>query len=321
MSSARPTGTERPVAEPQESRIKAWHGGRVLGHAMFTSRPKLTTFMCLLLIVGMLGLFFATSTFDDMNDLFEPNRMFRYLPGRVVLTHRDGAVISDAELAEIAAKYGAKNCLHYDRLLDEGIATVWDEQNYQSARVYYSYGEKVEGKSYGRYPEARDEVFLYLPISMKPTFGTDPLLRKTVDIGIPSLRVVGVAYYYDNTQHGKAILSEEGYRTMLAETTLLRKAQLNVTVMVNDGKQDVAADAFPNVRIDNTLEDGKFILSYSAGEKTVTGVRLSVKSYNTYEYSEIDSTGGGAGADVCAWDLDMKDRVSGNSGAITMHRS
>lgn len=310
-----PDRTERPVAEPQESRIKAWHGGRVLGHAMFTSRPKLTTFMCLLLIVGMLGLFFATSTFDDMNDLFEPNRMFRYLPGRVVLTHRDGAVISDAELAEIAAKYGAKNRLHYDRLLDEGIATVWDEQNYQSARVYYSYGEKVEGKSYGRYPEARDEVFLYLPISMKPTFGTDPLLRKTVDLGIPSLRVVGVAYYYDNTQHGKAILSEEGYRTMLAETTLLRKAQLTVTVMVNDGKQDIAADSFPSVRIDNTLEDGKFILSYSTGEKTVTGVRLSVKSYNTYEYSEIDSTGGGAGADVCAWDLDMKDRVPGSSGS------
>ena len=311
-----PDRTERPVAEPQESRIKAWHGGRVLGHAMFTSRPKLTTFMCLLLIVGMLGLFFATSSFDDMNDLFKPNRMFSYVPGRVVLTHRNGTVVSDAELAEIAAKYGAKSYLHYDRLLDEGVATIWDYRSRQSATVTYSYGETVKGNIYGRYPEATNEVFLYLPVYMKSAFGTDPLLCESVEIGSDVFTPVGVAYYYDNTQYGKAIFSEGGYRMMLAEATFLRNVQLTVTVTLSDGKQNIDSESFQSVRINNTLEDGKFILNYSVGEKTVTGVRLSAKTYNRYEYSDIDvEPVTGEGEAVCTWDLDMKDRISGGSGS------
>lgn len=78
-----------PAPISAQKGVTAWHGGRILGRSMFASRPKLTAFMCLLMAVGMLGLFFATSMFDSMNDLFEPNRMFRHVDGRVIFTRRD----------------------------------------------------------------------------------------------------------------------------------------------------------------------------------------------------------------------------------------
>ena len=290
--------TPGKTAELPTRGARAWHGGQVLGRAMFSSRPKLTAFMCLLLTVGMLGLFFATSMFDTMNELFEPTRMFRYIPGRVVLTRQNGAVLSDAELEQLAADYGAKSWLHYDKMLDNGSAYVWDNMTGKGTVVRYTCGETVKGTVYGRYPTANDEVFLYVPIFLKSVYGTDPEATGKTVIG--DYRVVGVAYYYDNTKDGKAIFTEAGYLQQLSQATLLEGAETLAQVTFSDGETGTVK----SIRIDNKLENGKFALGLMANEKTVTGLRL----YSNY-YSYDDWTGTDGQQNSRTWDIDLSLRT------------
>ncbi len=290
--------TPGKAAELPTRGARAWHGGQVLGRAMFSSRPKLTAFMCLLLTVGMLGLFFATSMFDTMNELFEPTRMFRYIPGRVVLTRQNGAVISDAELEQLAADYGAKSWLHYDKMLDNGSVYVWDNMTGKGTVVRYTCGETVKGTVYGRYPTANDEVFLYVPIFLKSVYGTDPEATGKTVIG--DYRVVGVAYYYDNTKDGKAIFTEAGYLQQLSQATLLEGAETLAQVTFSDGETGTVK----SIRIDNKLENGKFALGLMANEKTVTGLRL----YSNY-YSYDDWTGTDGQQNSSTWDIDLSLRT------------
>ncbi len=290
--------TPGKTAELPTRGARAWHGGQVLGRAMFSSRPKLTAFMCLLLTVGMLGLFFATSMFDTMNELFEPTRMFRYIPGRVVLTRQNGAVLSDAELEQLAADYGAKSWLHYDKMLDNGSAYVWDNMTGKGTVVLYACGETIKGTVYARYPTANDEVFLYVPIFLKSVYGTDPEATGKTVIG--DYRVVGVAYYYDNTKDGKAIFTEAGYLQQLSQATLLEGAETLAQVTFSDGETGTVK----SIRIDNKLESGKFALGLMANEKTVTGLRL----YSNY-YSYDDWTGTDGQQNSRTWDIDLSLRT------------
>lgn len=290
--------TPGKTAELPTRGARAWHGGQVLGRAMFSSRPKLTAFMCLLLTVGMLGLFFATSMFDTMNELFEPTRMFRYIPGRVVLTRQNGAVISDAELEQLAADYGAKSWLHYDKMLDNGSVYVWDNATGKGAVVRYTCGETVKGTVYGRYPTANDEVFLYVPIFLKSVYGTDPeATGKTV---IDDYRVVGVAYYYDNTKDGKAIFTEAGYLQQLSQATLLEGAETLAQVTFSDGETAM----IKSIWIDSKLESGKFALGLMGNEKTVTGLKL-YSQYHSYD----DWTGTDGQQNSRTWDIDLSLRT------------
>lgn len=139
--------SETRVVEPP--RVRTVRGGVQLGRAMFSSRPRLTAFMCLLMAVGMLGLFFATSMFDGMNDLFEPNRMFCYVPGRVVLTRQDGVPLTDSELAELAERHGATDSLHYDKLIDQGTCYLYSSETRTSSILRYALARRSRERSWG----------------------------------------------------------------------------------------------------------------------------------------------------------------------------
>ena len=273
--------------------VTAWHGGRILGRSMFASRPKLTAFMCLLMAVGMLGLFFATSMFDSMNDLFEPHRMFRHVDGRVIFTRRDGAPMTDEEVRQAAETYGAKTSLHYDRLIDSGNVYVTENGVNKSVLVRFTYGEKADGKVYGRYPEAADEVLLCLPIYMKPAYGTNPeALGKRLEPDYSkrygNFRVVGVSYYYDNTKDGKAIFSESGYNAMLGAKTLLdQNSKISATVTGTDGKEVLCS--IEDIRVDSSYSGfaiaGKNLKAEAIGSVTLQAV------YYVYNYISADSYG------------------------------
>lgn len=274
-------------AKPAENTAKslsAWQGGRVLGRSMFASRPKLTTFMCLLMAVGMLGLFFATSMFQSMNDLFEKHYMFRHINGRLVLTRQNGAVMTDDEVAALAKQYGANTYLHYDKLIDQGSAYLYSNKTHTAARLYYTYGELVDGTVYGRYPTARDEVLLYLPIHLKPDYGTDPENSgKTYSEDGITFRVVGVAYYYDNTQPGRAVFSEAGYQTILGVYSLIMEASTEASVMLKNGDKAELA-----VYVNFAVESGKYVLTGPniIGEEASD---ISVTSrYYGYNYEDSD---------------------------------
>lgn len=282
-----------PAEEPKS--VTAWQGGRVLGRSMFASRPKLTAFMCLLMAVGMLGLFFATSMFDGMNELFTPNRMFRHVDGRVVFTRRDGAPMTDEEVKRAAETYGAETSLHYDRLIDGGNVYINETGIGNSVLVRFTYGEKAGGKVWGRYPEAADEVLLCLPVYMKPAYGTDPeargkVLRTESGQRVGSFRVVGVSYYRDNTKDGKAIFSEAGYNAMLGAKTLLDEAALiSATVTWKDGKTAPVSISDIRVRFTDGFS-GFSVAGKNIDPEKIGSVTLQAK-YSTYNYADADLYG------------------------------
>ena len=302
-----------PAPISAQKGVTAWHGGRILGRSMFASRPKLTAFMCLLMAVGMLGLFFATSMFDSMNDLFEPNRMFRHVDGRVIFTRRDGAPMTDEEVRQAAETYGAKTSLHYDRLIDSGNVYVTENGVNKSVLVRFTYGEKADGKVYGRYPEAADEVLLCLPIYMKPAYGTNPeALGKRLEPDYSkrygNFRVVGVSYYYDNTQDGKAIFSESGYNAMLGAKTLLdQNSKISATVTGTDGKEVLCS--IEDIRVDSSYS-GFAIAGKNLKAETIGSVTLQA-AYSVYNYISADSYG--EKERVQTWTLDTAQMKLGDS--------
>ena len=302
-----------PAPISAQKGVTAWHGGRILGRSMFASRPKLTAFMCLLMAVGMLGLFFATSMFDSMNDLFEPHRMFRHVDGRVIFTRRDGAPMTDEEVRQAAETYGAKTSLHYDRLIDSGNVYVTENGVNKSVLVRFTYGEKADGKVYGRYPEAADEVLLCLPIYMKPAYGTNPeALGKRLEPDYSkrygNFRVVGVSYYYDNTKDGKAIFSESGYNAMLGAKTLLdQNSKISATVTGTDGKEVLCS--IEDIRVDSSYS-GFAIAGKNLKAETIGSVTLQA-AYYVYNYISADSYG--EKERVQTWTLDTAQMKLGDS--------
>ena len=302
ISAPSPAASSVPVPEPKGA--TAWQGGRVLGRSMFASRPKLTAFMCLLMAVGMLGMFFATSMFDSMNDLFEPNRMFRHVEGRVIFTRRDGVPMTDEEVRQAAETYGAEAHLHFDSMIDNGSTYINDRDGYKSVLVRFTYSEKARGTLYGRYPEAADEVLLCLPIYMKPTYGTDPeaqgkRLEPDYSKRYGNFRVVGVSYYRDNTLDGKAIFSEAGYNAMLGAKTLLdQNSKISAIVTGTDGKEVLCS--IENIRIDSGYS-GFGIAGKNLKAEKIGGVTLQA-TYYTYDYANADRYDGKER--VQTWTLD-----------------
>ena len=190
--------------------------GITLGRSIFLSRPKLSVFICLLLLVGTLGLFFVTSICGDARYIFEDTKMFRHIEGRVVMTGKDGGVISDGELSALAEKYVAVSVLHYDLLLDTVYEmTMPHEDGSEYLTVECELDSARDEKLIGRRPEAENEVLLSLPIYCKSYFD-ESLADAQVLIGGLCFDVVGVSYYYDNNRTATARLSPDGFRAMNA---------------------------------------------------------------------------------------------------------
>ena len=223
--------TKKPA--PKNAKKADFKNGLTLGRTIFTSKPKLSAFLCFLMIVGTLGIFMVTTLCGEAGALFDDYNMFTHIDGRVVLTKQNGAVITEEELEQLAAEYGAVDTLHYDVLLDEGwqyhASYIADgEENYIRGRCIYGkdYGTDIVG----RYPTAENEVFLYLPIGKQPHFGKDSLLVDEIEYDGMILQVVGVAYYYDNTQTAEFLFSADGFRTVTAAFYMGVRSELNIEV-------------------------------------------------------------------------------------------
>ncbi len=202
------TRAKRAKSRTDKSR-RDLRNGIALGNAIFTSRPKLSVFMCLLLIIASLGIFATTASNGEMSDLFDKRYMFSPIDGRVVFTKGDGAAISEDELAAIAKKYGATSYTKYDLLLDVEAEFEYYRSIVPDVTLTFDadFGSGVIGSS----PQKANEVLLNLPVSLKDKFGTDKdnlpniLMFKTV------WTVVGVHYYSDNTVSPSVSFTREGF--------------------------------------------------------------------------------------------------------------
>ena len=238
--------------------------GMTLGLSIFKAKPRLTAFLCLLMMIGTLGLFFVTSLCGNAANVFKPSYMFNNIEGRLVITTKSGRVMDEDELKDLATKYGAESYLRYDSLLDDkGNTTIMipaPESNYgmKYLTTDFVYGESFGEDIIGRYPEAKDEVFLYLPISYSPEFGKKEITLTEISIFNLPLRVCGVKYYYDNNLTPKCLFTEEGFGVATAASYLMN-CGINIALsMEHTDERIMLYNLLPSFDID---ADKAYVLS------------------------------------------------------------
>ncbi len=297
--------------------------GLLLGKSIFAAKPKLSAFLCLLLIVGTIGIFLVTSAFGVTREMVDTPYMFEHIEGRVVLTTDTGAPPTEEELETLKTKYGAEDYLRCDMLLDSDFSryfSAYDEKNKEALTVPVqctyrkNYGENI----IGRYPTAANEVLLYLPIGVQPVFGKSSIQIKQIFLSNVRLNVVGLKYFYDNNLKAEALLSRDGFKTATSSTYLTMNGRPWISVYVYSyylDEENVWQDR--GTRMEKyyygfvpafDLEDGKmygFGIDYERFEEEVlagngpqepeknrlgTNVTITVSNYK-YDYYTDERTG------------------------------
>ena len=259
------------------------------------------------MLIGTMGMFLVTAVSGNAAGRFSDYRMFRHINGRLVLARQNGAVIGEEELQSLAAELGAQGVLHCDALLDEGGYYIFLDDGSAYTTLQYTYGEDFGSDVIGRYPEARDEVLLYLPIAYQPKYGKDSLAVQEIELEGMAFRVVGVKYYYDTNQSGQVLLTEEGFRLITAAHYLLRNVNLQVSVDFNQPDYPGYSFSSNTGYAAEDVEPGKIYISdpdyrqrykqYLADaaadpdlQMTIT-VRLDTTYYNyNYDFTDSSST-------------------------------
>ncbi|MBE6608649.1 MAG: ATP-binding cassette domain-containing protein [Ruminococcaceae bacterium] len=275
--------------------------GLTLGRAIFTSKPKLSFFLCLLMLIGTLGIFMVTTLCGDASILFEKNYMFEHIDGRVVITTQNGAVISEEELENIVNKYGAKDYLHYDILLDS--YSYYMNFKYQGEDKYvefaYTYGEDFGDDIIGRYPEKNNEVLLYMPISYQPMFGKNSIEIKNISYSGMELNVTGIKYYYDNNITPRCLFTSEGFRTVTALHYIFTRSSTNISVRIFASEGYLINEIqLYNVIPSFDMEDGTAYINSGEYTKFVntlydknckTQINFTAQYYN-YDYNNYETS-------------------------------
>ncbi len=215
-----------------------------LGAVRFFAKPKLAIFLSLLMLISVLGCAMITSGSQDAFSFKKTEDIFTEIPGRLIITSRDGVPFSDEKLAEVAKAVSADSTMHYDFLLDNSVATY---QEGIDTLLEYNCQTNYDGKpDLGRLPEAADEVMVAVPISAMDVYGKDSIQVTE----LPNLffganyKVVGVDYFYDNTKPSIIVFTPEGYN--LATTLSLFNSSLTDAVWL---RADVSGYVTENCEI------------------------------------------------------------------------
>ncbi len=224
--------------------------GITLGGAIFTAKPKLSTFLCLLMLLAALGVFFITAFCGGgIAEAFQPTHMFHPMEGRLVVASQTGEAANEEKVKALAEQCGATRYLRYDAMLDADLNYL---QVSNASRLFdfdFNYGQTYGDDIYGRYPAAPNEVFLYVHISDEEDVGSAEFLTKYGSVGVLfngahrlTFEVVGVKYFYDNNLKNQAVFTKEGFDAVTAlyyfQAFRYSRAQANVTIgEPTDGKE------------------------------------------------------------------------------------
>ncbi len=289
------TQGSEPISKKQQKR-KDIKNGFTLGKSIFTSRPRLSAFLCLLMVVGTLGVFFVTSLCGEATAMFDKNYMFTPKEGRVILVRRDGKVISDGELEKIKSEQGVKDILKCDKLLDtrtQGATVVVGDGSDGYIPFDFSYDEDFGKGVIGSYPQAPDEVFMYVPISYTEHFGKDAESFGEVYISGLKLKVVGVKYYIDNNLTPKCSLTREGF-DLLTAAYYLGSYSSAITVNVSAGGSTLWQFEQYSFMPSYEVEKGKVYIDnvqynkYSEAENAKITMDFSAQFHSNVYYGNVD---------------------------------
>lgn len=229
--------TKEYPEEEKKGKASVLSNGLLLGRSIFFAKPKLSTFLCFLLLIGTFGVFLITMFCGDAQLLFEKNYMFRPMEGRLVITSQDGSLITEEQLKGLADKYGAKRSTRYDYLYDMRLSDLTSEaedswyeyemDQFHNGEFYLTCGDDFGTPDIGRYPEKPNEMFLRLPLFYQQWYGTDSLLIDHVTVGESQYPICGIKYITDNTQDLLVLMTEEGFETLSTFVMMQKSISLN----------------------------------------------------------------------------------------------
>ena len=306
--------------ELRQSAGKTLRRGIELGFTRFLAMPKLAVFTSILMIIAMMGSFFATALCVTNLEAFDENYMFTPMDGRAIIVKQDGDVIDESELSSLADAVGAKSYLGFDYLLDNvSYASVYiPGKNRIYSQLAFTFDEKVSLDA-GRMPERDNEVVLVLPIAWREVYGKGELLKDYIALygGDVILDVCGVSYYYDNTKpYGKVIMTKEGFQNV-SDIVFLKgdytfEAKFKVLGNIANGVDECYFD----LKVDPALDDGeayvtgKYKDSFMKNKKFEISVQITERdkytgnekiSYiNVDKFKFVDGSPRQAGADESA---------------------
>lgn len=316
------------AAEPSEREIKRkkrrrdLRNGIMLGGAIFRSKPKLTFFICILLVIAAVGIYVVSSVSNGALEIFEKHYMFTHSEGRLVIVKNNADPFTPEELKSLSVELGA-DCVSIDLLLDRTIGARFDEIDWSApVSSYLSFGVKtgqVKGRISGRYPEKATECLVMLPVQYKPYFGADAGDLKIKQIVFQSygseplangdyapvwelaFDICGIGYFADNNKDPVLYLTGEGfvYATLCS---FLNDGKLSLEDAVTLGENEKAVNIKLAERADaakadtvmrqNYKQASLFFKSDSDAAAAAQTLRdreiLGVPSYSTYQPSSIE---------------------------------
>ena len=216
---------EEPAPTAVKERLRTISNGFLLGKSIFLAKPRLSLYLCLLMIIGASAIFFVTAFCGDFLNAFKKNRYFCYEEGRLVFVHYTDDPITDEELEELSKELGAVRSEHYDYLYDVRIKTLEGSWSYSELAKNVkttaeddigvftcTFGHDYGEPDFGRYPESEAEVLLYLPYYYKDVITEEKAKDLIIEIGVANFAVSGVKFYPDSSQIAKAVMTEAGFR-------------------------------------------------------------------------------------------------------------
>ncbi len=272
------------------------HRGFVLGWHRFCATPRLTTFICCVMLLALLGTFALTSYLiaGTTSDAEQP--LFGYAPGRLIVARHDGAPMTETELRALAKLTDAERMIQYDALLDQNgslYRTVPGSDAYLTLQYRFSCNIGDITSNPGRFrpdagtlPTGDNEVFLYVPISWERIYGRGELKARDISVldSSKKLTVTGVKYYYDNTETGVLYMTPDAFTHFGAEQVLNRKGDSSYVYRVVfpwGSAEDISRSMdFFVIAVDDTLALGSIAVStYDDAifsDMTGDGARISV---------------------------------------------
>ena len=313
-----PAAERAEIAENPASRKRS--GGKtdgvgngvLLGATMFRATPKLSVFLCFLLLIGTVAVSLVTSLTGSAWDLLKPSYMFRHINGRAVVVTRTGEPVRNADLSALAGKFGATGAVRYDYLYDQTYS-FWDwDSNVEFTYVFSENGDRAP--KIGRAPAGTLEAHLYLPISAAAYFGKKSIESNVFEarIGMTtlSLTVTGITYFIDNTKNAEILLTDEGFRFLSAYALLANQAlgfRLEATGGVGGSYSLAWSDEY--IRVDPSLPANTVALPSAAA----AGLESFRGSAADPENVEILLSAGGYKSSV-PWNCDLNGAILASDG-------
>lgn len=280
--------------------------GAELGRHRFFAMPKLSVFTCIIMMLAMLGSYFATALYASDGNIFGDAEAFNYSTGRLIVIRRDGKPMTDDEVKKLQSDTGANDSLHYDSILDYTYLTDFYDETYDrniSANFLFTYSDNSK-PDIGRRPESENEAMLILPVSFMNIYGKDTLKKNTFPInsGLTTISVCGVKYYEDNTKDARIVLTYEGFEQCIKDRALFDNSSfINVSIQ-KPGVFDIMTSFYSGngysdyvVMIDDSLSDNEYYIRgdlfaklYNEGNESVTDKIKGADIKLTFEYNESD---------------------------------